>query len=147
MQTNIVRGHYSHEFTNYHFAVSMASINEQLPPRKFPVKRQLLRENFSNQLGVLRETLQGVRGGACRMQRGWQAARASVCIRHIYPDSGRARSLTPPNVSRVRRLLQHARPRTPRVISAAAAHECTYNTAADAKDKHYTHVKYSSPPR
>lgn len=25
------------------------------------------------------------------------AARASVCIRHIYPDSGRAGSLTRPN--------------------------------------------------
>lgn len=45
---------------------------------------------------------------ACRVQRrrrrragargaGGGAARASVCIRHIYPDSGRASSLTRPN--------------------------------------------------
>lgn len=38
---------------------------------------------------------------ACGVQRrrwpGEGAARASVCIRHIYPDSGRAGSLTRPN--------------------------------------------------
>lgn len=45
---------------------------------------------------------------ACRVQRAATAgpagpARASVCIRHIYPDSGRAGSLTRPNARPVRR--------------------------------------------
>lgn len=36
-------------------------------------------------------------GGASGERDEAGAARASVCIRHIYPDSGRASSLTRPN--------------------------------------------------